>query len=225
MSTTTTERRPPALVESFEYGASRPIARHLNIAVSVHRLSDDDARALVELVAKATPEARAFNLNELRRRDRAKFERLTARAAGLPDDHFDRSRRDEAAAVKMRELALRVVRPRKPTQRQERTLMLELCSHVQKRLMTAPTLAVVVLAVGSIFDGSTSAPGGETVGSGAELRLVLDARFGFGEVDLPRWKQSLDYAARAQWLVVERQSQRVEIGLGPRVLRLMELSA
>ena len=224
MTASTADERPPALVETFKYGAVNPVARHLGLTASIHRLSDDEARELVELVRRATPEPRAFNLNELGRRDRAKFERLVARAAGLEDDHFDKIRANESAAVKIRELARQAVRPRKLTPRQERAFLLEVSDHVRRGVLTAPTLAVIVLAVGEIFNGATGAPRGETVGSGATLRLVLDARYGFGEVDLPRWQQSLSHATKNGWLVTTRQGPRIEVGLGARTLRLLELT-
>src|SRR5436309_6490106 len=95
--------------------ARASVARATGVRIDTKLLDEDERHRLVGLVRKieasAEPGAIACDPDALGARERKTYERLVAKAGGLPSNHFAKAREDAKLQARVEELAREAMRP------------------------------------------------------------------------------------------------------------------
>ena len=122
--------RPPQIPAGRLSAANDWCSRHFGVHADVRKALDADEQGeLVALWDRARTEYGGLDRTKLDKREHERLEALTAKAAGLDADFFQRQREQETAARKIASLARKALKPRAPTADEEISLLVELADH------------------------------------------------------------------------------------------------
>jgi hypothetical protein len=221
-------KRRPTMATSPEAQASarRTIGRWTGLRerdLDFGRLDDDELDDLLALTRELrTDEGDGFDGAALEAKERERWERLVAKAAG--DERVFEKRREEAEA--RRSLAELAVRARRPAPRPpaEGCLNLDrqsLLRAVRDGFVWAEDLAVYLYVAAQLETGEALSPRATFEGAGDDMALLFRRDLGViatphnPEANLSGWKNSLDNLVRIGWLKVEQRGNEVAVQHGP----------
>jgi hypothetical protein len=187
------------------------------------RLSEDDARQLVEL----SDRVRAGDLP----RDDARFLRLVAVAADFDSDHFQK--RAEAANAARKAFEREARERRMPFgKRETRNLFLALFEALEVEDLWLDDVVTMVAVLCQLVAGKPLISSSAIEGSAAtgDLALVVNANIGLvGVADGSNltlgWKSRTKYLSEEGWLEISGRGPIQRLTLGPRLRELVDLEA
>jgi hypothetical protein len=217
---TRAEPNPPS--PDVRRGVTNAIYRLLRLRVRWDNLDVADQRALVDLAREADGE-HGIQLATLPAKKRKRFEQLSAKAAGLPADHFEQRRKDAQLRAAMAEIGRQAkTPPRRVRLEQEGSIVLrkEWVFDFVARGVLWPTHVALLVYVMAIFENGAvpkPAPGIDYDGRA----LTVDT----GRTAIPPdpgdsfagWKSLLEHLATNKFIDLEKQGRVWKITPGSRL--------
>lgn len=223
MSILTSRRITPSDLRLVREVVARSAAGEGLPRLDARRLSDGDTQHLVTCAESAVENGTGIDRSKLDR----KFWAIVARGCGLDAGHFERQAREarDAAKAARRDAEQRRLRL---SRKQEQGLLHAFYEELAGDGMWIDDVAAVTAIAAMFAAGKTLAPASRFEGSGDDLTLVIDIRWGLlgrahGEGGLDGYMQRLDYLCGEGWFKVAKSGPTWRVRLGPRLRGVLEL--
>jgi hypothetical protein len=210
---------------------SSTLSRWTGLKADLKRLDPDAQAELAALVRQIQTEGGGYNLRDLDKKNRDRWELLTARSADVPDNFFETAREEASLRRNISELVARVRRPAprvKYEQSGSITLPKAWCFDFLRG--TEPVLWPAHIALLAWFEatwenGESLSPFARLEGSGDEQALVFDHLFGLLPASADpdgvfiAWQPLVAHLELNRFVAVDRSSREWRISRGTRSLK------
>jgi hypothetical protein len=198
-----------------------------SLRIKWSRLGDGEARSLAELT-RVGAYGGGFVPARLDETQRAEFETLVEKGAGLGPGWFERTREQAGLTREVRKLLAEASRPRQPTVAEEDRLVRMLHDLVKRRALHIDRVGVYMYLLGQIISYEAVAPGAFVEGADDSTTLVLRRNLGLGANHDPtfnatsRWEEAVEQLDRNGLLEVEHLGgPEVRVRMGWRTLKAL----
>jgi hypothetical protein len=198
--------------------------------VDLNRLAARDAQAALGLLQKAEVESKnrdvrgGLEWGRLDEKEQARLEGFIARAAGLDADVFAKTREEHRLKNELNQILADGRRHEQMLRSEVRDCFSILYGYVESGHLWFEHAGLIVLLFAAFQSGNPLGDRQRFEGSGDDLTLVFDHRFGLlgGRVDpngrAGNWKRVLDHLVKHRWFTLERRGPEWRLKLGPRSL-------